>query len=228
LTLHIRDMSQTDAAYIAIRRDVVSCRLAPGAEITEQELSAVYGFGKTPIREALGRLAKDGLVRAVPRRGYLVTPINIKDVQDIFELRSMLEPKAARLAAGRVDGEELRYLDEILRAAYRAVDWETSVEFLQAHTDFHLAIVRATGNERLVSFTAQLLSEVERLLHAQIVMGFRLSAMGHGDLVDALVTGDGEKAAQICAAQIETDRNRAIANILANSESLSLHLPVGA
>lgn len=62
------------AAYDAIKRDVARCRLAPGAELTEGELATHYGFGKTPVRDALARLAQEGLVRVLPRRGYVVRP----------------------------------------------------------------------------------------------------------------------------------------------------------
>src|SRR3970040_1475183 len=90
----------SDRAYERIRHDIISCLLAPGTEISEAQLCSHYKIGKPPVRMALNRLAHDGLVRAIPRRGYRVTPVTVKDVHDVFELRLMLEPPPARTAAG--------------------------------------------------------------------------------------------------------------------------------
>jgi len=80
----------SDRAYERIRHDIISCVLAPGSEISETQLCAQYKIGKAPVRMALNRLAHDGLVRAIPRRGYRVTPVTVKDIHDVFELRLML------------------------------------------------------------------------------------------------------------------------------------------
>ena len=93
----------TDRAYERIKHDIITCAIAPGTEISEPQLCAHYRLGKAPVRMALIRLAHDGLVRAIPRRGYMVTPVTLKDIHDVFELRLMLEPAAARMAAGKVD-----------------------------------------------------------------------------------------------------------------------------
>src|SRR5882757_7422730 len=92
-----------DPAYERIKHDIITCAIAPGTEISEPQLCTHYRLGKAPVRMALIRLAHDGLLRAIPRRGYMVTPITLKDIQDVFELRLMLEPAAARMAAGKVD-----------------------------------------------------------------------------------------------------------------------------
>src|SRR5262245_30742257 len=86
----------SDRAYERIRHDVISCQLAPGTEISETQLCTQYKLGKAPVRMALNRLAHDGLVRAIPRRGYRVAEVTLKDIHDVFELRLMLEPVAAR------------------------------------------------------------------------------------------------------------------------------------
>jgi len=108
----------SDRAYERIRHDIISCVLAPGAEISETQLCAQYRIGKAPVRMALNRLAHDGLVRAIARRGYRVTPVTLKDIHDVFELRLMLEPAAARMAAGTVGAQRLRALDEVARSSY--------------------------------------------------------------------------------------------------------------
>lgn len=106
-----QDTSLGLAAYAALRRDILSCKLVPGALVTEGELMTTYGFGKNSCRIALTRLAHDRLIFARPRRGYQVAPITLKDVEEVFALRVQLEPMAARLAIGRVDTALLHGLE---------------------------------------------------------------------------------------------------------------------
>ena len=107
----------TDRAYERIKHDVITCLLAPGAEISEPQLCLHYRLGKAPVRMALIRLAHDGLVRAIPRRGYRISAVTLKDIQDIFELRLMLEPVAARMAAGKIDTRRALALEVATRAS---------------------------------------------------------------------------------------------------------------
>ena len=155
----------SDRTYERIRHDIISCVLAPGTEISEAQLCSQYRIGKAPVRMALNRLAHDGLVRAIPRRGYRVTPVTLKDIHDVFELRLMLEPAAARMAAGKVDTQRLRALDEISRSGYAPGDPTSISRFLEASMAFQVAIARATGNARLADAIEQLLDEMTRLLH---------------------------------------------------------------
>src|SRR3954462_9781633 len=99
----------TERAYERLRRDIISCVIQPGDEISESQLSGQYKMGKAAVRVALTKLAHDGLVRAIPRRGYMVMPVTLKDLHDVFELRLMLEPAAARMAAGKVNTQQLGY-----------------------------------------------------------------------------------------------------------------------
>ncbi len=218
----------TDRAYERIKHDIISCVLAPGTEISEAQLCAHYKLGKAPVRMALNRLAHDGLVRAIPRRGYRVTPITLKDIHDVFELRLMLEPAAARMAAGKVDTQKLRALDEVCRAGYQPGDARSTSRFLEANKAFHVAIARATGNARLAEAIEQLLDEMTRLLHLGLGLRNRSQEMQHGHraLVKALARGDGDTAERICREQIEIARNMVLSAILTSSSVMNLALGV--
>jgi DNA-binding GntR family transcriptional regulator len=93
--------SLADQAYFAIRSLIVSLELAPGDPIREPELTAKLGIGRTPVREALRRLALERLVEVYPRRGMFVTTVDVRDLARLCEVRAVLEPEAARLAAER-------------------------------------------------------------------------------------------------------------------------------
>jgi DNA-binding GntR family transcriptional regulator len=218
----------SDRAYERIKHDIISCVLAPGAEISEAQLCAHYRLGKAPVRMALNRLAHDGLVRAIPRRGYRVTEVTLKDIHDVFELRLMLEPAAARMAAGKVDARRLRALDEVTRSGYQPGDPKSTSRFLEANKAFHGAIARAAGNARLADAIEQLLDEMTRLLHLGLGLRNRSQEMSreHRALVKALARGDGDTAQRISREQIEAARGMVLSAIL-TSRSV-MNLPLGA
>src|ERR671926_456781 len=116
----------TERAYEQLRRDIISCSIPPGTEISEAQLCSQYDLGKAAVRVALTRLAHDGLVRAIPRRGYMVVPVTLQDIQDVFELRLMLEPAAARLAAGKVNTQRLKSYDEVCGLGFQPGDAKTT------------------------------------------------------------------------------------------------------
>jgi DNA-binding GntR family transcriptional regulator len=214
----------TDRAYERIKLDIITCAIAPGTEISEPQLCRHYHLGKAQVRMALIRLAHDGLVRPIPRRGYRVMPITLKDIHDVFELRLMLEPTAARMAAGKVNAQRLRALDDACRAGYQPSDVKSITRFLDANKAFRVAIAQATGNSRLASMTAQLLDQMTRLLHLGLRLRNRSLEMQHEHrvLVKALARGDGETAERISREQIEAARNMLVNAIMTSSTVLTL------
>jgi len=218
----------TDRAYERIKHDIICCAIAPGAEISEAQLCLQYKLGKAPVRMALSRLAHDGLVRAIPRRGYMVMPVTLKDIQDVFELRLMLEPAAARMAAGRVDAQRLRTLDEVCRAGYQSGDVKSISRFLDANKAFHVAIAQAAGNSRLADAIEKLLDEMTRLLHLGLGLRNRSQEMQHEHrtLMKALVRGDGGTAERICRDQIEAAHNMVLSAILTSRSAMNLAITV--
>jgi DNA-binding GntR family transcriptional regulator len=204
--------------------------IAPGSEISESHLSTQYKLGKAAVRVALTKLAHDGLVRAIPRRGYMVMPVTLKDINDVFELRLMLEPSAARMAAGKVSTERLRTYDEVCREGYQPGDAKTTARFLEANKAFHIEIAQATGNARLAAAIEQLLDEMTRLLHLGLGLrkGPQQTVHEHKTLVKALARGDGETAERICREQIEASRNMVLSAILTSRSVMNLPITVDA
>lgn len=206
----------TDQAYQLIKRDILECVLVPGAEVTERQLRVRYGIGKAPLREALVRLAHEALVQSIPRSGYRVTPVTIQDVHDIFALRLLLEPAAARLAAGRIDERLLTQLNEPCLAGYTPGDRASESAFLRANREFHVAIANASGNRRLARALEQLLEGTERLFHMGLAVRDRTEEMRHehATLMRALLDGDGDAAAQATVEQVNAARAMVMDGIL--------------
>jgi DNA-binding GntR family transcriptional regulator len=213
----------TETAYEVIKLDIVHCLLEPGSQVTEEQLAEKYGVGRAAVRAALNRLCQEKLVRLQKRRGYFVAPITLKHVNDIFQLRMVLEPAVARLAAGRVDGDLLYRLNELCRAEYQTGDAVSAAAFLSTNTDFHLAIAEAIDNELLYDMLATLFSKVERAHHLGHILHDRNEEAlhEHTELVEALVAGDADRAEGVMATQIQAAR-RFIIDAMVSSPSVQL------
>src|SRR6185503_11725260 len=116
---------------------------------TEEQLAALYGVGRAAVRAALKRLCQEKLVEVALRQRYVIAPITLRHVNELFAVRALLEPAAARLAAGRIDVAHLRRLEELCQARYVVGDAESARAFLRLNTEFHSTVVRAAGNELL-------------------------------------------------------------------------------
>jgi DNA-binding GntR family transcriptional regulator len=208
-----------DDAYERIRRDVLACALMPGSIVTESQLMADYRIGKNSCRIALVRLVHEGFVRSIPRQGYRIAPITLKDVEEVFALRVQLEPLAARLACGRVDVDLLRRLEAACRVPYpeRALSDQIGV-FLDANREFHLAIAAASGNVRLHRTLASLMDEMSRL----VALGFGVQRTkpeikhDHNAMIDAFIAGDGRRAETIARRHIETFQSMTMEKVYAS------------
>lgn len=200
------DGRQRDIACEMLRADIVACRLAPGSSVTESALTERYSIGKAAIRAALVRLGERGWVRALSRRGYVVRPITLRDIGEIFELRRVIEPAAARMAAGRVDINRLHEIEAVCSSGFVAGNTASETTFLQAHRQLHLTIVLSGGNRRLAEDLRHLWDEIERVIHHTGLLRTHAAALGHdhATLIAALASGRGDDAAAAIDDEIET------------------------
>jgi DNA-binding GntR family transcriptional regulator len=183
-----------------------------------------YNVGKSTCRIALARLVQEGFVQSIPRQGYIITPITLKDVEELFALRLILEPAAAKLAAGKADVRALSEIEAVIRKTdSRARDKEKRIGiFWDANREFHLSIAAASGNTRLVQNIATLLDEMRRL----VALGYGQQgaspaiADDHIDLVNALRAGDGKLAEQISYRHVEKFKEMTLARVM---ESIRLN-----
>ncbi|MFM0203625.1 GntR family transcriptional regulator [Paraburkholderia fungorum] len=222
-------LSRGDDAYGRIRRDILSCRFMPGSTVSESQLMDTYAIGKNSCRIALVRLVQEGFIRSIPRQGYRIAPVTLRDVEEVFTLRVQLEPLAARLACGRVDIALLRRLEAACRVPHpeRALSDQIDV-FLDANRDFHLAIAAASGNERLHRTLASLMDEMCRL----VALGFGVQGTkpeikhDHNAMIDAFEAGDGRRAETIARRHIETFQSMTMEKVYASLSSAGASLPV--
>ncbi|GAA2727405.1 GntR family transcriptional regulator [Actinocorallia aurantiaca] len=189
-----------DTAYEAVRRMILSGEAAPGTRLGEAELAETLGLSRTPVREAIQRLGADGLVEVLPHRGARVVLWSARDLEEIFELRTLLEPyavaRAARIGLEEPVLAELRDLCSAMEGA--AVEGEVAL-LARLNSHFHEALIDASGNSRLPGMLTS-------VMHAPLILGtfHRYDAetmarsMGHHrELVDAITARDPEWAASV-------------------------------
>lgn len=205
-----------DIAFERLKREVLECTLSPGSEITERQLTERYGLGKASLREALVRLEHEGLVRAVPRAGYIIKPVTLQDVDEVFELRLMLEPSGARRAAGNLSKAQASSLEALSRKGYTPANKESERAFLQANREFHVGIAMAAGNVRLAGVIGHLLDEMERFFYLGLPVRDRSDEMQkeHGLLVEALVAADAVTSERLVIEQITAAHKMVLDGIL--------------
>lgn len=215
-----RTQSLSDQIYDRLKGDIVVCKFRPGEEITEIGIAETYKVGRAPVRAALSRLCQDRLLVAVRRRGHVVAPITAQSIQDVFRLRLILEPAAARAAVGRVDVELLR---SFVANPGPLTDRKHALTFLHENQDFHLAIIRACGNERLERILYELYDEMSRMLHLGLYAERDSNAMRvdhdeqekqHNAIIDAFATQDADAVEAAIRSHIESSQSLAIKAIL--------------
>ncbi len=215
-----------DAAYVAIKDDIISCALRPGQEISEGMLVARYEFSKAPIRSALIRLRQEGLVISRGRMSNVVSPVAIRDVREVFQLRLLLEVAATRLAAGKVDPERIKGLNDAVRAGFTPGDRKSEQSFLKANRELHQYIAQASGNQRLAAMVADLIEQHERIVHLGLALQNREHEFlhHHDDLIAALIEGDGDRAATLAEDSVRNSQNKVLEALVSSASELSMEV----
>jgi DNA-binding GntR family transcriptional regulator len=183
--------SRVEAAYLDIRQRIVRGTYPPGAPLSDSELGRTSGISRTPVREALCRLLEEGYVERIPGRGFYVTRITMKLVQDTFEVRRLLETQAAACAAERRDGATLRRLRQ-LAPIPAGIGPEAREAAQEANAQFHLAVAQAAGNAVLFGLVQNCLDQVNRFMALGVPLQ-TVQARGtaeHLAIVDAIESHD--------------------------------------
>lgn len=188
--------SLTDKAYAALEERIVTLALAPGAILSESALAASLGIGRTPIREALQRLAREGLVMIMPRRGVMVSEINVRDQLEALKVRRVLECLMAELAAQRaLPGERQRFA-EIAESMDAAGQAEDDVGFMRLDRELNLLVSRACRNRYALRAMGLLhgLSRRFWYVHYRQVLDLPLCARLHATEARTIASGDPKAA----------------------------------
>lgn len=204
----------SEQAFARLRADVLRGRFAPDSKLKIEELQAAYGFSSSPLREALTRLAQEGLVRSDERRGFRVAPISLADLQDITRMRLMLDVQA--LADAIAAGDD-RWEAAIVAAFHRLDRYETRLsdgavvlddEWSDLHRDFHLALIAACPSGRQRAWSGSLFDQAERYrrFSARNRQVAKRKSQEHRKLMEATLRRDAQTACALLADHIDGTR----------------------
>ena len=194
----------SDRIRLALADEITTGALKPGTQLDEQQLGDRFGASRTPVREALRQLAAEGLVEMRPRRGAVVAVLTTERVFEMFELSAEIEAMCVRLAAWRMTPVERSALRRIHEESAYAVMRGDVDEYDRLNWRFHDAIYEGTHNAYIVEQAKALRERMAAFRRAQLRQGGRpeRSRHEHGELVEAVMRGDGEQAAKLMRAHM--------------------------
>jgi DNA-binding GntR family transcriptional regulator len=172
----------------AVRNAILAGVIQPGARLRQEELAELFGTSRIPVREALRALEYEGLVTSEPHRGFTVTSLDADDIEEVYELRILLEGQAVRLAIPMMTDDDLIELDALFGRMQAA---STPDEQLASRERFYTRLYSITGRPRLVGLIARLRQEVARALRWATIQH---SGAIHEGFWEAVKTGDADRA----------------------------------
>jgi len=195
---------EVERVYRQLKTWLVEAKLAPGEVLSELELALRCKTSRTPVREAFSRLAQDGWLKRIPRKGYLVAPISIREIVELYEYRKILECFAAERVAQSSDHEAIVQLEEIVRVEKNRK--ASLSDILAANAVFHARLAELSLNQRVASQVSLVLSYVRRLdtICTQKVPGW----IGHDEILAALRLHQPPKARFAMARHIDLSRDK--------------------
>lgn len=208
-----------EGVYQVLREAIVEGTLAPGQHLAEQQLAEELGVSRTPVREALRRMALEGFVVMVPRRGAYVAGMSLKDMNDVFELRMALEGLAAYLAAQRITPQEQVVLKETLEQLEAATAAGDKDQVISTDTRFHALIYAASRNRRLIQIVGNLSDQIQSFRLQSLFAPGRLkdTMREHKRLMAAIERHDSQAARKLAEEHIR----QAEVSLLKNREKIT-------
>jgi DNA-binding GntR family transcriptional regulator len=206
----VENLTLSQRVYDHLRGEIFEGRLEPGAELAEVALAEQLGVSRGPIREAIGRLAAEGLVIARPRRGTVVRSLSAEEFLELYEVREALERMAVQLAVPQLTAdqhEELAALNERMQEAAARDDVGA---FFDANLAFHAYLIEASHNATLLQVYRQLLGSLGRYRLRSVTLRGNLnrSVAEHAAILRAAKRGDADRAAQLMAEHIRVPQRR--------------------
>jgi DNA-binding GntR family transcriptional regulator len=188
----------TERAYRLIEEQIVTLRLRPGDVLSEQMLSASFDIGRTPIREALQRLAREGLITILPRKGILVSDINPRSQLLVLEVRREIERLLSRAGAERATSDQRKRMQEIAEGMERAAKSNDDIAFMRLDRELNALMIEAAHND-YAERSMKLLQGLSRrfwYMHYREAADLPLCARLHAQQARAIAEGDAEAAAR--------------------------------
>lgn len=198
-----------DLVFQTLRNAILKGELKPGERLMEIQLAQRLGVSRTPVREAIRKLELEGLAIMIPRRGAIVADITVRDLEDVLEVRAVLEELAVRKACDYITEEQLRELKRAATEFKRSVESEHLLDCVEADMAFHEIIYGATGNKRLQQILTNLREQMYRyrLEYLKDKRMHRLLVEEHDTIRRAIKKKDKVKAGNAMRSHIENQKD---------------------
>lgn len=193
-----------------LREEIISGRLAPGTVLHEVALAGSLGVSRGPIRDALGRLAVEGLVTTTPRRGAVVRALSSDEFIEAYQVREALEMMAVRLAVPRLTADDLAEMERLIEAMAARAEADDVQGFFELNTEFHQRFFEVAGNRTLAELYRQLRGQIDRhrLRSLELRGDLRRSIAEHRAILSAAETGDVQRTVQLASDHIRVPQIR--------------------
>ncbi|HLB03798.1 MAG TPA: GntR family transcriptional regulator [Gaiellaceae bacterium] len=206
----LENLTLWERVYQHLREEILANRLQPGTVLGEVALAGSLGVSRGPVREALGRLASEGLVTVRPRRGAVVSALSAAEFLEAYQVREVLETLAVRLAVPLLTGAEIERLQALVEEQARRAELGDVEAFFQANSAFHELIVSASGNRTLEEMHRQLVGHMGRYrMRSLVLRGTLKRSVGeHRAILRAIKARDAGKAAELLGEHIHVPQRR--------------------
>lgn len=213
------------SAYESLKAMIVTGQLPPGSRVTEIELAARLKVSRTPVREALNKLERDGLVTGRPRQGFSIKEFDIAMFRESFDVREVLDGYATELATARLTEADKTRLKSILAecerlAAIHNRSQEDKFRELQLGVDLHRTIAELSGNELLRNMLAGILEKCQHYIWLELILldDWKEARDEHAAIVDAMCAGDARLASERARRHIRVSRDAILKLLQARSD----------
>lgn len=184
--------SKQEHVYNKLKKDILDGKFPPGSSMVERKLCDIYNVSRSPIRNALQRLVRDGLVAFIPGKGMIVPEITIEDIFEIYDMMELFQIYAIRRSAGKMNKVSLNTLENILLNIRTSLDQENIPGAIQWDVKFHEFLVTLSGSARLKQFHDQIHNQIERFLSYTLedTQLAERSYLEHRNIYNCLAEGD--------------------------------------
>jgi DNA-binding GntR family transcriptional regulator len=191
-----------------LRQSILDGTHASGVQLRQDALAAMFGVSRIPVREALFQLEAEGLVQIVPHKGAIVTGLSIEEINDVFDLRALLEPRLLAASCPRLAPDDFRSLDNIQAAFEAAVAARDIEQWGVLNADFHMALYVRSGLPRSEGIVAGLLQTSDRYTRVQLSTPEAMARAGreHRDMIELCRTGNVAAACALLARHVQSVR----------------------
>ena len=208
--------ARPDNVYVRLKDAILTGSLRPMERITENKVAASYGLSRTPVREAFRRLETEGLIQVIPQRGSFVSQPSVEDILEIYQIRMPLECMSARIAAERIEEDQLEELESLVSAERARAEGRSAERSLRASARFHATLYACTRNKRLASYLMDMQNQVHRVrvLWPSTVARLEETWKEHAGILTALRARDGAEAERLMRQHLERARASTLNRIL--------------